>query len=128
MVSACLLMSRYFASHFVTRVNTFETEWFRGHVLCSYISSEGDLNLPVVSVPMIDSSYFAVGMSLHFFLLYAPFVICIESLELMVQWVLLLITGPLAILYATDASMERPALLSIVCFFQVSSVTSVRSK
>jgi len=79
--------------------NTIATEeWLRGEKLCTY---KGKVHL-AWSVPLIDTTYYVPGASLHFFLMFAPFFATKFSFTMMGQGIFLLLTGPVFTNLFTD--------------------------
>ena len=87
------------------------TEWLRGNQLCTF---SGNYHLSW-SVPMYDQTYFSPGASVHFFLMFAPFMVL--GRKMIVLGLFTLLTGPILASYITASLFEQA---SIWCFFSIS--------
>ncbi|KRX07610.1 hypothetical protein PPERSA_11159 [Pseudocohnilembus persalinus] len=93
---------------------SFETrEWLRGEALCTY---KGNYHLSW-SVPMLDTTYWIPGASLHSFLMFGPFFVMRKSM--IIQGFFLWLTGPFLSTYFTDNLQEQA---SVWCFFSISQI------
>jgi hypothetical protein len=84
------------------------TEWLRGTEVCTF---SGQYHLSW-SVPMYDQTYFSPGASVHFFLMFAPFLVM--GPKMIVLGLFLLLTGPVLASYITPSLFEQA---SIWCFY-----------
>mmetsp|Transcript_115654 Transcript_115654/g.162554 ORF Transcript_115654/g.162554 Transcript_115654/m.162554 type:complete len:254 (+) Transcript_115654:2-763(+) len=84
------------------------TEWIRGTELCTY---SGNLHL-AWSIPLGDQTYFWPGASVHFFLMFAPFMVMGRTMAILGTF--LMITGPVLASYITSNLQEQA---SIWCFY-----------
>lgn len=115
-----LLFARYYLSFFHThdsRSLASSAEWIRGPMLCTF-KTHSMLHLGW-SVPLADPSYLVPGVSLHAFLLFAPFIIMIEQRGMLVQGLLLFATGPFAAMMLSDDLMEQAALWGAFSMLQI---------
>merc|ERR1712063_184415 len=64
------------------------------------------------SVPMYDQTYFSPGASIHFFLMFAPFMVM--DRKMVVLGLFLLLSGPILASYITPSLHEQA---SIWCFY-----------
>lgn len=84
------------------------TEWLRGTEFCTF---SGNYHLSW-SVPMYDQTYFSPGASVHFFLMFAPFMVI--DRKIFITGLFLLLTGPVLASYITPSLYEQA---SIWCFY-----------
>merc|ERR1711904_249238 len=84
------------------------TEWLRGTEFCTF-SGVHHLSW---SVPMYDQTYFSPGASVHFFLMFAPFMVI--DVKIFITGIFLLLTGPVLASYITPSLYEQA---SIWCFY-----------
>merc|ERR1712137_116785 len=84
------------------------TEWLRGNEWCTF---SGQYHLSW-SVPMYDQTYFSPGASVHFFLMFAPFMVI--DRKMFVLGGFLLLSGPVLASYITPSLHEQA---SIWCFY-----------
>mmetsp|Transcript_115653 Transcript_115653/g.162552 ORF Transcript_115653/g.162552 Transcript_115653/m.162552 type:complete len:260 (-) Transcript_115653:81-860(-) len=84
------------------------TEWLRGTEMCTYA---GNVHL-AWSVPLYDQTYFIPSSSLHFFLMFAPFMLMGKSMVILGTF--LMLTGPFLASYITPNLQEQA---SIWCFY-----------
>merc|ERR1712137_628424 len=84
------------------------TEWLRGTEWCTF---SGNYHLSW-SVPMYDQTYFSPGASIHFFLMFAPFMVM--DRKMVVLGLFLLLSGPILASYITPSLHEQA---SIWCFY-----------
>lgn len=94
------------------------TEWIRGSHLCTF-KSESMVHLGW-SVPMADATYNIQAVGLHSFLMFAPFFALYEKRGMVLQGLVLYLTGPFL------ASVISPNLLeqaSIWCFFSIAQIS-----
>jgi hypothetical protein len=94
------------------------TEWIRGSHLCTF-KSESMVHLGW-SIPMTDATYNMQSIGLHSFLMFAPFFALYEKKGMVLQGLVLYLTGPFL------ASVISPNLLeqaSIWCFFSIAQIS-----
>jgi hypothetical protein len=89
------------------------TEWLRGETLCTV---SGKYHLAWI-VPMSDVSYYTPSAAIHSFLMFAPFFVIRKNM--MVQGVVLWVTGPALAAFFTPNLMEQA---SIWCFFSIAQI------
>jgi hypothetical protein len=94
------------------------TEWLRSDKLCTF---NGKYHL-AWAVPMADPSYYVPGAAIHSFLMYAPFVALYEKKGMIIQGVVLFVTGPMLSAFITPNLMEQA---SIWCFFSIMQITTM---
>eukprot|EP00981_Chlorochromonas_danica_P011749 scaffold4247_cov174-Ochromonas_danica.AAC.10 len=118
-----LLFARYYLA-FLPSFHTHDSrslsasvEWLRGPKLCTF-KTRSMFHLGW-SVPLADPSYLVPGISLHAFLLFAPFIIMIEQRGMLVQGLLLFATGPFAAMMLSDNLMEQAALWGAFSMLQI---------
>ena len=120
-----LLFMRYPMS-FVPGWNTMKgqksTEWLRGDSLCTY-KTNVMLHLGW-SVPMADPSYNIMGIGIHSFLMFAPFVTLsgwtsIVSKGMIVHGIICYMTGPFFASMLSDNLQEQA---SIWCLFSIAQL------
>eukprot|EP00045_Choanoeca_perplexa_P023026 m.11668 g.11668 ORF g.11668 m.11668 type:complete len:262 (-) comp9869_c0_seq1:171-956(-) len=123
LIGGFLLFIRYFLSY-IPSLNTMaisdenpSTEWLRGEKLCTF-KTNSMVHLGW-SVPMADPSYYVMSASIHSFLMFAPFLALYEKRGMVLQGVVLFISGPIAAAYVTDNLMEQA---SIWCFFSIAQI------
>jgi len=90
-------------------------EWLRGEQLCTFM---GEYHL-AWSIPLADVTYWIPSVQLHSFMMFGPFFI-MGDLELIIQGILLAVTGPLLASYFTSNLMEQGA---IWCFFSITQIS-----
>jgi hypothetical protein len=93
------------------------TEWFRGRFMCSFTTS-GIAHLGW-SIPLADPSYFVLGVSIHFFLMFVPFIVMYEQKGMILQGYFLIGTGPVLAALLSDHIVEQAGLWSLVSILQV---------
>jgi len=96
------------------------TEWLRGDRLCTW---KGNHHL-AWSVPMADSSYNIMGVGLHSFLMFAPFVAVADKFNkgavlMVVQAAFLWALGPGMAAWITPNLQEQA---SIWCLFSIAQI------
>lgn len=87
----------------------------RGEKLCTF---QGRLHL-AWSIPLADVTYIIPGVSLHSFLMFAPFLAMYDEKGILIQGIILFLTGPSLAGYITQNLMEQA---SIWCFFSISQI------
>lgn len=121
-IGGFLLFARYFL-HWVPRMDTMDhvrhpsTEWMRGNQLCTF-KTRGMAHLGW-SIPMADPSYYVMGASIHAFLMFAPFVALYEQKGLVLQGLVLLLTGPVLSSYLSSNNMEKGNIWGCLSIVQV---------
>ena len=95
-------------SHFPITEACPSTEWLRGDDWCTF---SGKYHLSW-SVPMYEQTYFSPGASVHFFLMFAPFMVM--GRKMIVLGFFLMLSGPILASYITDSLYEQA---SIWCFY-----------
>jgi len=81
-------------------------EWLRGNQICTY---SGKYHLGW-SIPMATPSYWVSGVSLHFFMMFVPFVCLGQGSALVPSWVkglFLMVTGPILAMLITGDLHEQ---------------------
>lgn len=94
------------------------TEWIRGKELCTF-KTESMVHLGW-SVPFADGTYNIQGVGLHSFLMFAPFFALYEKKGMIVQGLVLYVTGPMAAAYISPNLLEQA---SIWCFFSIAQIS-----
>jgi hypothetical protein len=94
------------------------TEWLRGNKLCTF--KEQSMVHLGWSVPMASPTYNIMGVGLHSFLMFAPFFAMYEKRGMVLQGIVLYVTGPLAASYISKNLMEQA---SIWCFFSIAQIS-----
>lgn len=94
------------------------TEWIRGKEICTF-KTESMVHLGW-SVPMADPSYNIQGVGLHSFLMFAPFFALYEKKGMILQGLVLYLTGPYMASVITSNLLEQA---SIWCFFSIAQIT-----
>jgi hypothetical protein len=117
LIGGALLFSRYLLADVWEQSDRFakSTEWLRGSKLCTF---RGKYHL-AWSVPLADNSYVIPGVSLHSFLMFAPFFALYEKRTMLIQGMFLFATGPYLAAYITPDLMEQA---SIWCFFSIAQI------
>jgi len=92
------------------------SEWLRGDKLCTF---QGTYHL-AWSVPMADPSYFMPGISLHFFLMFAPSIVLYENRTRFLRTFFIIATGPVLAGLITPNLMEQA---SIWCFLAIAQIS-----
>ena len=116
------LFLRYYFS-FLPSWNQFDfrrgssNEWLRGKYLCTY--KENKMLHFGWSVPLADSNYFMVGISIHFFLLFAPFLAFYDQKGMLFQAAILFLCGPFLSLLLTTKVNEQASIWSFLSIPQV---------
>jgi len=110
LIGGFLLFSRYFMSKIPAwnQANISEsnlsTEWLRGDKLCTFkTASMYHLGW---SVPMADPTYFIQGAGIHSFMMFAPFFAMYEKRGMVIQGLVLLLTGPIMASFVSENLME----------------------
>jgi hypothetical protein len=117
-----LLFLRYYLS-FSASLNTADlirqssTEWFRGRFMCSF--KTGVMSQLGWSIPLADPSYFVMGVSIHFFLMFVPFIVMYEQKGMILQGYFLVGTGPVFASLLSDNIFEQAGIWSLVSILQV---------
>jgi hypothetical protein len=71
------------------------------------------------SVPLADNGYYMVGISIHCFLLFAPFFVFYEHQEMIIQGIILILTGPVLSKYLAVNPNDQ---IGIWCFLSLPQV------
>jgi len=95
-----------------------QTEWLRGNKLCTF-KSESMVHLGW-SVPMAAPTYNIMGVGLHAFLMFAPFFALYQKRGMVMQGLVLYLTGPAAAALISSNLMEQA---SIWCFFSIAQIS-----
>jgi len=85
---------------------------------CTYLSPSDEGHL-AWAMPLYQATYFMPGTSIHFFLMFGPYVLMTRRPFVMFVAVLMFLTGPLLASYLTPALNEQPA---IWCFKSVTQI------
>jgi len=120
LIGGFLLWLRYpmsFIPEWSTMSNQPSTEWLRGNKLCTF-KAQSMVHLGW-SVPMADPSYNIMGVGIHSFLMFAPFFAMYEKRGMVLQGIVLYLTGPVAAAAITSNLMEQA---SIWCFFSIAQI------
>ena len=96
------------------------TEWLRGDSVCTF-KSKNMYHLGW-SIPMADPSYNVMGAGIHSFLMFAPFFALYEKKGMIIQGLVLYITGPVLAAFITENLMEQA---SIWCFFSIVQIATM---
>ncbi len=117
LLGAAMLFSRFLLAYVWpgTLDGKKSTEWLRGEKLCTF---KGAHHL-AWSIPFADSTYVIPGISLHSFLMFAPFFALYEKRGSIIQGIFLFITGPLLAGWISPDLMEQA---SIWCFFSIAQI------
>lgn len=132
LIGGFLLFFRYFLSFSpsLKRMDLWRqpsTEWMRGNILCTFKSQF--MSHLAWSVPMADPSYFIVGVSIHSFLMYAPFVILYELDGMLMKGIILFLTGPFIASQLSKNPMEQASISTYLIITQIIIVLiSLREK
>ena len=124
MLGSSLLFLRYFLSSYIGRLDGYDINIFkpkellRGIHLCVFQDSK--MNIVGWSVPLADTSYFVMGTSIHFFLLFGPFCMFLDNRTLVCKGILLLVTGPVLSYFLSHNSYEQASIWSVIATMQVS--------
>ena len=116
-----LLWARYpmsFVPEWSTTLSQPSTEWLRGEKLCTF-KSQSMIHLGW-SVPMADPTYNIMGAGIHSFLMFAPFFAMYEKKGMILQGLVLYLTGPFAAAMISKNLMEQA---SIWCFFSIAQIS-----
>ena len=116
-----LLWLRYpmsFVPEWSTTLSQPSTEWLRGEKLCTF-KSQTMVHLGW-SVPMADPTYNIMGAGIHSFLMFAPFFAMYEKKGMILQGLVLYLTGPAAAAAITTNLFEQA---SIWCFFSIAQIS-----
>lgn len=122
LIAGVLLLLRYYFS-FLPSMNTLDlrrnpsTEWLRGKYFCTF--KRAGMRHLGWAIPLADPSYFAVGASLHGFFIFAPFIAMYEQKGMLLQGLLLFLSGPVLAFYLSNEVLEQPTIWS---FFSVAQV------
>jgi hypothetical protein len=125
LIGGMLLFSRCLLSY-VPSLNTMDvsdyksTEWLRGEKLCTF-KTQAMTHLGW-SVPMADPSYYVMGVGIHSFLMFAPFLALYDKKGMIRQGVFLFLFGPVMASLISDNLMEQA---SIWCFFSLAQICVV---
>jgi hypothetical protein len=92
-------------------------EWLRGTEVCTF--KTGAMTHLGWSVPMADSTYLMQGAGIHSFLMFAPFFALYEKKGMVVQGIVLFLSGPFLAALITDNLMEQA---SIWCFMSIAQI------
>lgn len=127
LIGGGLLFARYFMSY-VPEWNTMNlnkdmggqdsTEWLRGERVCTF-KTKAMVHLGW-SIPMADPSYFIQGAGIHSFLMFAPFFALYDKKGMVVQGLVLLLTGPVLSSLITPNLMEQA---SVWCFMSIAQIS-----
>jgi hypothetical protein len=93
------------------------TEWLRGPHVCTF-RTKSMYHLGW-SVPLADPSYNIMGAGVHSFLMFAPFFALYEKKGMVLQGLVLYISGPFVASIFTSNLMEQA---SIWCFFSIAQI------
>ena len=116
-----LLWLRYpmsFVPEWSTTLSQPSTEWLRGEKLCTF-KTQSMIHLGW-SVPMADPTYNIMGAGIHSFLMFAPFFAMYEKKGMILQGLVLYLTGPFAAAMISKNLMEQA---SIWCFFSIAQIS-----
>lgn len=102
------------------------TEWFRGSYICTFRSSQ--MSFLGWSIPLADPNYFVAGAILHGFMIFAPFFVLYEQDGMLIQGLLLFLSGPLAAAYLSQNPMEQSSIWSYFSIAQVSCLLYLYSR
>ncbi len=93
------------------------TEWLRGQEVCTF-KAQSMVHLGW-SVPMADPTYNIMGAGIHSFLMFAPFFALYEKKGMVIQGLVLYLTGPFMASVISPNLMEQA---SIWCFFSIAQI------
>jgi len=115
LVAGVFMFSRYLMAtpaHHIKQCDN--VDWLRGERTCTFT---GNYHL-AWELPMYDATYFMPSNFIHFFMMFAPYIIM--GPEMWLHGLILFATGPLLSSYITPNLYEQA---SIWCFFSIGQVT-----
>jgi len=116
LIGGGMLFARWLLSYvYDWKLDGLSTEWLRGEKLCTF---RGSYHL-AWSVPMADPTYVIPGAAIHSFLMFAPFFALYEKKGMILQGVVLFVTGPYMAGLITPNLFEQA---SIWCFFSIAQI------
>ena len=87
-------------------------DWLQSNKLCTY---KGNLHL-AWATPLSQPSYYIPSTNIHLFFMFIPTLLMYENKKLVMNQIIMFITGPLMSAYITSNLMEQS---SIWCFFSI---------
>lgn len=119
-IGGVLMFLRWPMSYFAgwNTVQVPNVEWLRGTTVCTF-KTQSMWHLGW-SVPMADGTYNVQGTGIHSFLMFAPFFALYEKRGMMLQGLVLYLSGPFMASLFTSNMMEQA---SIWCFFSIAQIT-----